>query len=158
MERIHKAIFIILLSTLAVLIYLSIPAGGVKDEYKWKNKSSSNGTVLQNLTSSDVLEKLKSVKDPELDVNIIDLGLIYDLKLNEGNLNMVMTLTFKRCPYAAQLIENVKSALMSMEGIKTVNLEITFEPLWSWERVKPEVRDSIIHNFKELGIIEEAAQ
>ncbi len=154
-KKVQQVIFIILLITLGVLIFLSIPAGGLKDEYNWKGKSYSDSTALQSPTVSEIIVKLRQVKDPELSVDIIDLGLIYDLKITEGELDIVMTLTFKRCPYAAHIIEDVKSSLTSIDGIKKIRLKMTFDPAWSWERVSPEVRASIINNMKQLGIIEE---
>lgn len=154
-EKIQKVIFIILLITLGVLIFLSMPRGGLKDEYNWKGKSYSDSTVVQTPTETEIIAKLRQVKDPELNVDIIDLGLIYDLKITEGELDIVMTLTFKRCPYAVQLIEDVKTALTSIDGIKKIRLKMTFDPAWSWERVRPEVREGIINNMKQLGIIEE---
>ncbi len=154
-EKIQKVIFIMLLITLAVLIYLSMPTGGLKNEYDWEGKSSYDSTTLKNPTENEIIEKLRQVKDPELNVDIIDLGLIYDLKITEAELDIVMTLTFQRCPYAVELIDDVKRALTSIDGIKKINLKITFNPPWSWERVRPEVRDSIISNMKQLGIIEE---
>lgn len=154
-EKIQKVIFIILLITLAVLIYLSMPRGGLKDKYSWEGRSYSDSAALKSPTESEIILKLRQVRDPELSVDIVDLGLIYDLKITEGELDITMTLTFKRCPYSGQIIEDVKSALTSIDGIKLIRLKMTFDPPWSWERVRPEVRDSIISNMKQLGIIEE---
>lgn len=154
-EKVQKILFVILLVFLGVLIFLSMPTKGLKDEYNWKGKSYSDKTLTEYPGEEDITRALRQVIDPELGVDIVDLGLFYDIKMNDGNLDVVMTLTFKRCPFSVQILDDVKAILTSMDGIKKIKLVMTFDPPWSWERVSPEVRNEIINNMQKLGLIEE---
>lgn len=153
-EKVQKILFVILLVFLGVLIFLSVPKKGLKDEYNWKGKSYSDKTLIEYPGEEEIIQALRQVIDPELGVDIVDLGLFYDVKMKEGDLDVVMTLTFKRCPFSVQIVDNVKGILTSIDGIKKIKLVMTFDPPWTWDRVSPEVRDEIIHNMHKLGLIE----
>ncbi|GAB1374786.1 hypothetical protein MASR1M46_16720 [Bacteroidales bacterium] len=74
---------------------------------------------------------LKQVYDPEIPVNVYDLGLIYEIKSNdEGKVDVKMTLTAPNCPMADQLLQDVFDAVSDVPGVKDVALELTFEPPW----------------------------
>ncbi len=81
---------------------------------------------------AEVIARLKFVYDPEIPVNIWDLGFIYKIDLdNENNLHVLMTLTSPNCPVAESLPQNVIDELKQINGVKEVTLDITFEPPWS---------------------------
>ncbi|MDR2084642.1 MAG: iron-sulfur cluster assembly protein [Bacteroidales bacterium] len=84
---------------------------------------------------NNIIEALKKVYDPEIPVNVYDLGLIYDIIDNDGDVKIVMTLTAPNCPVAEILPLNVKDAAMAVDGVKNVDIEITFEPAWSPEKM-----------------------
>ena len=87
-----------------------------------------------------VIEILKTINDPELFIDIYTLGLIYNIDITDNNINIDMTLTSPMCPFGPQLIENVKSKLSEAGGIKTVNVELVFEPAWQpSEEIKMEL-------------------
>ncbi|MGV3703972.1 MAG: metal-sulfur cluster assembly factor [Arcticibacter sp.] len=78
-----------------------------------------------------VIERLRTVFDPELPVNIYELGLIYELiTKTDGIVKVVMTLTAPGCPVADQILQDVERRLSDIEGVKEVRVEITFDPPW----------------------------
>lgn len=82
-------------------------------------------------TKEQVHEVFKTTMDPELMIDLDTLGLIYDYKITEGNKVYVkMTFTTPACPYGPMLVEELKSKLRALEGVKDVEIEITFDPLW----------------------------
>jgi metal-sulfur cluster biosynthetic enzyme len=93
------------------------------------------------LTKEIVLENLKSVVDPELEINIVDLGLIYDIKINEQNKKIVlkMTLTSRGCPLSNVLKFEVEESLKKIEGVKDAEVNIVWEPEWNYSMLKPDV-------------------
>ncbi|MBY0424452.1 MAG: SUF system Fe-S cluster assembly protein [Cytophagales bacterium] len=81
-----------------------------------------------------VVEKIKTVYDPEIPVNIFELGLIYEVNVYPvNNVFINMTLTSPSCPSAQELPEEVRSKVKSIEGVNEVNVEITFDPPWTQE-------------------------
>ncbi len=92
-------------------------------------------------------EVLKEVNDPELGVNIIDLGLIYGLEKKGDQVGVEMTMTTPACPYASELIERTRKAIMALEGINDCKIKLTFKPLWTTKRMSEEAK------FK-LGIVD----
>lgn len=82
----------------------------------------------------EVVEALRSVFDPEIPVSIYDLGLIYDLRFSEdGTVLVIMTLTAPACPVADEIPEWIKTAIMKVEGVKDVEIDLTWEPFWKPE-------------------------
>ena len=81
-------------------------------------------------TIEDIRNALKTVEDPELHIDIITLELIYEIRVNDGNVHIKMTLTTPACPYGPQLLEEVKQKVKALEGVKDVELELTFVPPW----------------------------
>lgn len=81
-------------------------------------------------TKQDVENVLKGVVDPEIGIDILTLELIYDIKVNEGKIFIKMTLTTPMCPYGPMLIEEVKAKTSQIDGVKEVDVEVTFDPPW----------------------------
>ena len=77
-----------------------------------------------------VIAEIRKIYDPEIPVNIYELGLIYDVKVNEDKAKIIMTLTTPNCPVAESLPKEVKDSAMQVEGIKDVDLDLVFEPPW----------------------------
>ena len=78
-----------------------------------------------------IIDEIKKIYDPELPVNIYDLGLIYDVQVNEKKAKIKMTLTTPNCPVAESLPKEVKEGAMQVEGIEEVELELVWDPPWS---------------------------
>lgn len=93
------------------------------------------------MTKNKILQLLKKVIDPELGINIVDLGLIYNIDINqkEKTLKVLMTLTTPFCPFNGYLLEQVKEILESLNFNK-VDLELTFDPLWTPKLISPKLK------------------
>ena len=78
-----------------------------------------------------IITEIKKIYDPEIPVNIYELGLIYDIKIEDKNVEVKMTLTSPNCPVAEILPEQVKTAAKKTKGVKDVNLKLVFEPPWT---------------------------
>ena len=88
-----------------------------------------------------VVEMLRTVFDPEIPVDIYSLGLIYRIEVDDdGNLDIDMTLTAPNCPAADFLIEDARYKLESIEGVKSVNINIVFEPEWTKDMMSEEAK------------------
>ena len=80
----------------------------------------------------NIIKALKTVFDPEIPVDIYELGLVYDVQISEdGDVKVVMTLTTPNCPVAESLPQEVKEKVAAVENVKSVDLELTFEPSWT---------------------------
>ena len=88
-----------------------------------------------------IIERLKTVYDPEIPVNIYDIGLIYEVNVtDEGKVHILMTLTSPNCPVAESLPLEAKQNAESVEGVTEVDIELTFEPPWSMDLLSDEAR------------------
>jgi metal-sulfur cluster biosynthetic enzyme len=93
------------------------------------------------LTKEDVIAVLKNVLDPDIQMNIVDLGLVYEVVVRENrSVHIQMTLTTPACPYGPELIENVKTMLLILKGVKHVAVDVVFDPPWSKDRMSEEAK------------------
>lgn len=83
---------------------------------------------------------IKTVYDPEIPVNVYDLGLIYKIDIQGSTCNIEMTLTAPGCPAADFLVEDIRQKVGSVEGIDNVNVDIVFEPEWTQDRMSDEAK------------------
>ena len=95
------------------------------------------------ITEKQVRDALKGVKDPELGLDLVVLGLVYDIEVEEGDVKATISLTSPMCPVAGQIIENAKQAIQAVEGVESAEVELTFDPPWTPERMSPLVRSSL---------------
>jgi len=87
----------------------------------------------------DIVKVLKNIYDPEIPVNIYDLGLIYDIEIDEEKVaSITMTLTAPNCPIADQLLIEVKDRITAVEGIKEANVNLVFDPPWDQSMMSEE--------------------
>jgi len=93
---------------------------------------------------SDIVDRardaLKAVMDPEAGINIVDLGLLYDLAVESGHLVAVITFTTEACPVGPRLAEEAERALAAVSGPVPVEVRVTFDPPWTPERITPDGR------------------
>jgi metal-sulfur cluster biosynthetic enzyme len=93
------------------------------------------------VTQETVQKALRGVKDPELNLNIIDLGLVYEVEVKEeGKVHIRMTLTSPGCPAGAEIVSDVKRTVEELEGVTGAEVEIVWEPYWTPERMDPRIR------------------
>jgi len=93
------------------------------------------------LTIKQVLEALKEVTDPEVGINVVDLGLIYGIRIDENNnVTITMTMTTPMCPVTSIILADAQLRLERIPGIGKVNIELVWEPAWSAEMISSEYR------------------
>jgi metal-sulfur cluster biosynthetic enzyme len=97
-------------------------------------------TIPVGLSESAARDALRHVKDPELDMNIVDLGLVYDVEVAGGEVRVKMTLTSPGCPAGPMITNDAYRVLRGLEGVTDVDIEIVWEPYWTPERMDPKVR------------------
>src|SRR3954471_15823780 len=91
-----------------------------------------------------ILEALKTVKDPELNVNVVDLGLVYTAQVKEdGQVDVEMTLTSPACPAGPQILREAAAAVEKMEGVTKANVRLVMNPPWSQDRMSDAARDEL---------------
>ena len=97
--------------------------------------------MTQTVTRDGILEVLKNVYDPEIPVNVVDLGLIYDVQVNDDNdVYVQMTLTFPGCGMGPYIAQQAEWAIQDIEGVEDVQIELVFEPPWSPDLISEEAR------------------
>ena len=92
------------------------------------------------LNEEAVRRAMRQVKDPELDMNIVDLGLVYDVEVTDGHVRIAMTLTSPGCPAGPMITNDAYKVVRALEGVEDVDVEIVWEPYWTPERIDPKVR------------------
>lgn len=101
---------------------------------------SLNEEQIQSL-SEKIVEKLKTVYDPEIPVDVYELGLIYDIQIStDGDVEILMTLTTPNCPVAETLPMEVEVKIGAIDEVKEVNVKITFEPTWDKDMMSEEAK------------------
>lgn len=96
------------------------------------------------LEKEKVREQLKQVIDPELDINIVDLGLIYEVEVDEeNNVDILMTLTTPGCPLHSVFDEMVRQEVRKLDDVEDIEVELTFEPRWTPEKMSEEAKDEM---------------
>lgn len=97
---------------------------------------------MAKVSRDEIIEVLKTVYDPEIPVNIVDLGLIYGIEIDEnGKVYILMTLTAPGCPIGDTIAFEIKDKLSQVEGVSDVEVEITFDPPWTIDRITEDGRE-----------------
>ena len=92
------------------------------------------------VTTEDIYEALKSVYDPEIPVNVVDLGLVYDVQVNDSDVYVQMTLTFPGCGMGPYIGQQAEWAIQELDGVEEVQIEMVFDPPWGPELISDEAR------------------
>jgi len=90
-----------------------------------------------------ILEALREVKDPELGLNIVDLGLVYDVEIEDGSARVTMTLTSPGCPAGGQILSGAQEKAGSVEGVDGATVNLVWKPFWTPDRIDPKVRAAL---------------
>lgn len=99
--------------------------------------------VIGDITDEAVIEALREVIDPELMINIVDLGLVYSVQQTEGKVGIEMTLTSPACPAGPQIIHQSRTAIERIPGVTAVDIKLTMSPPWTPDRMTDEARDQL---------------
>ena len=86
---------------------------------------------------------LRTVKDPELNVNIVDLGLVYTIQARDDQVDVEMTLTSPACPAGPEILRNAVTAIEAIDGVVKANVKLVMSPPWSPDRMSDEARDEL---------------
>ncbi|MGA2700888.1 MAG: iron-sulfur cluster assembly protein [Isosphaeraceae bacterium] len=90
-----------------------------------------------------LVSALRTVKDPELNVNVVDLGLVYSIQTHDDQVEVEMTLTSPACPAGPEILRNAMSALEKVEGVTKADVRLVMSPPWSPERMSDAARDEL---------------
>ncbi len=93
------------------------------------------------ISQEQIIDKLRECLDPELGVNIIDLGLVYGVNIEGPRVSVMMTLTTPGCPLDSYFVKDITTRLKTLRGISDVTVELTFEPPWSPSKMSQESQD-----------------
>jgi metal-sulfur cluster biosynthetic enzyme len=93
--------------------------------------------------SKKVKDKLRECYDPEIPINIVDLGLVYGIEINGAAVKVRMTLTAPGCPLADSITEDVRRKLLEIDGIEKADVDLVWDPPWSPERISEEAKETM---------------
>jgi len=93
------------------------------------------------VSQDEVIKKLRLCLDPELGINIVDLGLIYSINIEDSRVNILMTLTTPGCPLDSYFVKDITGKLKTIKGVSGASVEFTYEPPWSPDQMADEAKD-----------------
>ena len=95
------------------------------------DKNQKNVAEKKKLTKDEILAALENVEDPEIALNVVDLGLIYDVAILDNRIvNIIMTLTFPGCPYGPAMIADIEGVVSGLDGVEKVDVDVVWDPPW----------------------------
>ena len=100
-----------------------------------KTADQNDSSKKCSLSPEELQELLRPIIDPDIGVSIIDLGLVYGIENKEGNIYVEMTFTTPACPYGPQLVEEIKYILNSLDGVRSVEVNVVWDPPWSMDNI-----------------------
>jgi metal-sulfur cluster biosynthetic enzyme len=95
------------------------------------------------VTEAAVRKALRTVKDPELNLDLVVLGLIYEIRVEGARVEVTMSLTSPMCPVAGDIVNQARAAVEGVEGVESADVELTFSPPWTAERIPPTIRAAL---------------
>lgn len=95
------------------------------------------------VTEDSVFEAIKEIIDPEIGINIVDMGLIYEVDIDDTTVDIKMTLTSPGCPAGGQIVNGTQHVTQQLEGVEEVNVQVVWTPRWTPELMSEEARDEL---------------
>lgn len=95
------------------------------------------------VSQESVLETIKQIIDPEIGINIVDMGLIYGVDVNDTTVDIRMTLTSPLCPAGGQIVNGTQHVTQQMDGVDEVNVNVVWTPRWSMEMMSEDAKDEL---------------
>lgn len=95
------------------------------------------------VTEADVRKALRGVQDPEMKLDLVVLGLIYDIQVDGPRVDVTMSLTSPACPVAGEIVTKAREAVEALDGVEEANVELTFSPLWTPDRIPSTIRAAL---------------
>jgi metal-sulfur cluster biosynthetic enzyme len=109
----------------------------------WENDAVKEERGEDMVTEDQVRRALRQVKDPELNLDLVVLGLIYEIKVDGGDVTVTMSLTSPACPVAGEIVNQARQAVETVPGVENAEVELTFSPPWTAERIPPMIRSAL---------------
>jgi len=106
----------------------------------FKKFNITNSLYFKLISENEIIKCIKTVMDPEIPVNLYDLGLIYSIKNSNNNLLIEMTLTNPNCPVAGQMPKNVAKSIEQINGLKSIEVKLVWKPSWSKELMSEDAK------------------
>ena len=103
----------------------------------------SEATTTAAPSEKDIRRALRKVKDPELNLDVVVLGLVYGIEVQDSHVHARLSLTSPFCPAANQILDEAKAAIVGVPGVASAEVELTFDPPWTPERIDPLIRSSL---------------
>jgi metal-sulfur cluster biosynthetic enzyme len=94
-------------------------------------------------TEAEIRKALRTVKDPEINLDLVVLGLIYDIRIDGAKVEVTMSLTSPMCPVAGELVDQARGAVEKVPGVESAEVELTFSPPWTPDRIPATVRAAL---------------
>lgn len=91
-------------------------------------------------TEEQVMDALREVYDPEIPINVVDLGLIYGIDIQDSSVHVKMTMTMRGCPLYGVMMAQAKAKVEALDGVEAANVELVWDPPWTPDRISPELR------------------
>jgi len=118
-------------------VVMTEESGTDLDDFNVPYREGTSASSLE----TPIIEALRTVFDPEIPVSIFDLGLVYDIKISDdGVVKMIMTLTAPTCPVAEEIPKWVQEAVIQVDGVENVEIDLVWEPFWKPEYMTEEAR------------------
>ncbi len=95
------------------------------------------------VTEESVYEAIKEIIDPEIGINIVDMGLIYEVDIDDTTVDITMTLTSPGCPAGGQIVNGTQHVTQQLEGVDEVNVQVVWTPRWTPELMSEEAKDEL---------------
>jgi len=95
------------------------------------------------VSKEDVMKALRECYDPEIGISLVDLGLIYDIKVDKNKVHIRMTLTTPGCPMHSFMVQDVREKVKQIKGVKEVEVELVWDPPWTPDRMSDEVKKKL---------------
>jgi metal-sulfur cluster biosynthetic enzyme len=122
----------------------NVNQGGSMSESQWAKEGSKNEpSSPAQVTKENVLEVLSGVYDPEIPIDIVNLGLIYGVDIEDGNVHVKMTMTAPGCPSSAEIAAESKILIEELPGVKSASIEIVWDPPWDPSRMSEDAKQSM---------------
>ena len=145
----EKVLAILATFGIITLIIVLLPNGKLEHDYRWAKDISTadlkeGGQYLAEPTRHEILKTLQGVHDPEISINIVDLGLVYGVEVDACKVMVLLTVTSPKCPFASTIIRDVRDALFALPHVREVHVRFTLDPPWTVDKVSKEARNKLL--------------
>ena len=124
-----------ILALIAVSLYVAAPVSTTA--HTWKNDAFQSGAASSPITEAGIFALLSEVQDPEIPLNVKELGLVYKTGVTNNKVRLLMTLTSPTCGWSGQLLTDIRDKLFSHPAVAELEITVTYDPPWTLDRIDP---------------------